>query len=551
MKWQFKYRAFVYLFLVLCVAGLTGDLLYAETLNRESVLITNVYMIRGGSSDAKETVSIFIESGVVKLVSRDVIPVPEGTLGIDGNGGFIVGVIDIDKPANFLILEKDPRVDFSELADTSANATLIIQNGEIYKNTLAETEAVVEKKEHLALFTFDPLSTSIPTAYMRSRKWHVYENDWFKMLFVAGIFLDRNFYSQDDASISQVGDLTEFETGEIRAFRLGVAGVVKFKNPWAYTIAGATRAFDQGFDTTDDEKFTFFDYRLDIPVIGGTILSLGKMKENISQERMMSMVNIGFMERAAYQDAFLPSRNVGIVLRNAALDDRLTWSLGVFNDWFDADESFNDSSMQYIGRMTGILYLNEEKAELIHLGLGVRYSDTEAGFVRFKVTPENFFSNLFVDTDLIPADEATWLSLEGGWMRGPLWVNSEFLQVNVNSESTGDPTFHGYHVNANWTLTGESRPYNKKRGFFGAPKPAKSVNEGGIGLWAVGVRYSYVDATDGLVEGGEMSKVTVGLRWIPSRYWGMDFNYGQATLDRFGTTGATDIFHTRIMILLE
>jgi phosphate-selective porin OprO/OprP len=477
--------------------------------------------------------------------------VPEGTLGFDGNGGFIVGVVDIDKPANFLILGKDPRVDFSALADTNANAKLIIQNGKILKNILAETEAVVEKKERLALFTFEPWLTSLPSAYLRSRKWHSYQNDWFSMLFVAGIFLDRNYYSQDDASISQVGDLTEFETGEVRAFRVGVAGAIKFEKPWAYTIAGATRAFDQGFDTTTDETFSFLDVRLDIPVIGGTILSLGKMKENISQERMMSMVHIGFMERAAYQDAFLPSRNVGAVLRNAAFDDRISWSVGAFNDWFDTDESFNDSSMQYIGRITGIPYLNEDKNELIHLGLGVRYSDMETGFGQFKTKPENFFSNLFVDTDVIHADGVTWLSLEASWLRGPIWVNSEFLQVNVNSESAGDPTFHGYHVSAVWTLTGEHRPYDKKRGLFKNPIPAKSVTEGGIGLWSFGARYSYVDATDGLVEGGEMSKYTFGLRWAPTWSWYADVNYGRATLDRFDLSGDTDIFHARVVILLE
>jgi len=36
----------------------------------------------------------------------------------------------------------------------------------------------------------------------------------------------------------------------------------------------------------------------------------------------------------------------------------------------------------------------------------------------------------------------------------------------VTSELKDDPTFQGYHVSANWTLTGENRPYDKKRGIF-------------------------------------------------------------------------------------
>jgi hypothetical protein len=105
MKLSYNCRAAIFGFFAFCAVCLTINPLHAQELGGKSILITNVYMIRGGSADAKEMVSILVESGEVKLVSTDVISVPEGTLGFDGNGGFIVGVIDIDKPANFLILE--------------------------------------------------------------------------------------------------------------------------------------------------------------------------------------------------------------------------------------------------------------------------------------------------------------------------------------------------------------------------------------------------------------------------------------------------------------
>ncbi len=149
MKLLYNCRAPVFWFLAFCAICLTGNLLHAQEPGGESILIMNVNMIRGGSADAKEMVSILVESGKVKLVSTDVISVPEGTLGVDGNGGFIVGVVDIDKPANFLILEKDPRIDFSALADTNANARFIIQNGKVFKNRLAETKTIVDKIPNL------------------------------------------------------------------------------------------------------------------------------------------------------------------------------------------------------------------------------------------------------------------------------------------------------------------------------------------------------------------------------------------------------------------
>ena len=51
--------------------------------------------------------------------------------------------------------------------------------------------------------------------------------------------LDRTHWlSQDDVSRQQVGELSDFDGGEIRALRFGLAGTLNFKMPWVYTIAG-------------------------------------------------------------------------------------------------------------------------------------------------------------------------------------------------------------------------------------------------------------------------------------------------------------------------
>ena len=58
--------------------------------------------------------------------------------------------------------------------------------------------------------------------------------------------------------MNQVGDLDDFEGGEIRVLRFGVVGSLNFKRPWRYTISAGTNTFDKGFDvdTTDDLSFT-------------------------------------------------------------------------------------------------------------------------------------------------------------------------------------------------------------------------------------------------------------------------------------------------------
>ena len=69
-------------------------------------------------------------------------------------------------------------------------------------------------------------------------------------------------------------------------FRFGVVGTLNFARPWVYTIFGATQAFDKGFDTEENDNVTWFDWRLDIPFLKNSVMSIGKQKEPISGERV-------------------------------------------------------------------------------------------------------------------------------------------------------------------------------------------------------------------------------------------------------------------------
>ena len=67
------------------------------------------------------------------------------------------------------------------------------------------------------------------------------------------LMLDRQFWlSQDDDSEAQVGDLSEFEGGEIRALRFGLVGTLNFKRPWVYTDVSPTTHTRSTRDSTVD-----------------------------------------------------------------------------------------------------------------------------------------------------------------------------------------------------------------------------------------------------------------------------------------------------------
>ncbi len=102
----------------------------------------------------------------------------------------------------------------------------------------------------------------------------------------------------------------------------------------------------------------------------------------------------------------------------------------------------------------------------------------------------------------------------------------EYIRTDVNANDFDDPTFAGFHVSGIWALTGEQHGYDKSRGLFDKATPLESVRTGGIGSVELVVRYSDLDLTDGLIEGGDMSRVSIGVNWWPTREFKGTIEYG-------------------------
>jgi phosphate-selective porin OprO/OprP len=396
---------------------------------------------------------------------------------------------------------------------------------------------------------------ALPLSYQDTTKWNRWETKYLSGIFLAGVVLDnQQWLDQSSGSQQQVGDLKLLEGGEIRGLRVGAIGTINFDKPWVYTIFGATNAFDKGFEIEQQDSFAFFDYRLDIPLFDKVNLSVGKQKEPISMERIMSMAQIPMQERTSVSDALMPSRNLGVVLSGTALDERMTWAGGLFNDWLDTGSSFSDSASQVIGRVTWLPFISEDESNLLHLGIGVRYTNAEEG-LRYRTGPEFNKAPDFVDTSVdgtpFAANSAMLYNLEASWRKGPYWLAAEYVSNDVDAPALGDPDFDGYHVTASWIVTGEMRQYRKKNGIFGPVPVAKSVNQGGWGAWEVALRYSDLDLTDGLIDGGEMDILSLGFHWWLTPTFNFNMNYRYITLDRFGIEGTSSGIMTRVLLLME
>ena len=525
-----------------------------EAEDTEKVLIQNVRLIDRSGQTEDRIVNILIEESKLSFITADEIEPEAGVIGYDGQNGFVMGVLDIGQPANFLILDQDPREDIEVLLDTKAHVVFAIRDGEIVRNTLplvAAPEPNPEEKAKPRWIAYEPPPMALPLTYQDTSKWNRWEGRDVSGIFVGAMALDRQrWLSQDDNSEQQVGDLKAYDGGDIRAFRLGVAGTLNFKKPWFYQVVIATHAFDRGFDARTTEDFTWLDFRLDIPLSRKLALSVGKQKEPISMERLLLGTQLQFAERAAVLDALFRVRNVGLTLSGNGFGRRVSWAAGVYNDWFDASQSFDESSTDVAGRVTGLAWVSEDETHLLHLGLGARYTDAKEG-IRYRAGAEFGRSPVFVDTGVLEADDALTYDLEVSWRRGPYWIAAEFVRGEVSSPQLGNLVFGGYQVTGSWILTREMRAYNRRNGTFGPVPVSRSVYQGGKGAWEVTARYSSIDLSDGSVDGGEMDIFSLGLNWWLTPTFATIFNYRHVVLDRYGIRGRSNGIMLRLILVLE
>lgn len=537
---------FMVILMVLPFVGLAQEMIN----DLESILIRNVTVIDQSNKTKDIVVNILIKQKKLQLISKDVIPLKEADIAFDAKGDFILGKLEVGNIAAFIILNEDPRVNVDVILDTKLYSVFAISKGEVVLNKLIRIDT--DSKEKISDWrSYAPPPVSLPLSYQNSRKWNVFRTKAFTAAFGGAIIMENTrWFSQDKISEQQVGDLREFEGGSMRGFRAGLGGAINFKKPWSYFASWGTRAFERGFKQGDQSEFVFYDYRVDVP-LGTATLSFGKTKETFSISRLQGMIyEPAQQERASVADGLLPARNIGIVINNTLIKERMTWSAGVFNNWYEVNKSFSENPTVFTGRITVLPYLSEDESNLFHLGIAGRYSNA-AGGIRYKTKTEIYSGPVSVDTQGIDDASSTFhYGLEMAWRKGPFILISEYIQSNVHSSTFNDPSFNGYYVVASYTITGEMRSYNKRNGTFRKLNVANGINSGGWGELDVYSRWSSIDLNDKNVTGGAMNTFSLGLNWSPISATQVNVNYRYSTLERLGETGSNHGIVTRLVFIL-
>lgn len=371
----------------------------------------------------------------------------------------------------------------------------------------------------------------------------------FPSVKVTGFFqADAGWFNQDAASraMPQLGDIQD-DRG-FRRTRLAATG--KVADNVSYIIE---------MDFAFNGRPSFMDVWLDVadvPVFGN--VRVGQWRQPFGLNELTSVRELTFLERPL-MFGMSPFRQIGIGFHDTSTDENVTWAASVFGTNTDPfGNSIGDRGYGGAGRLTAVLLEDTQSDFMVHGGLDYAFVATPNSAIQYRNVPEyggpvNVPGNVpfFVDTDLIPAENANLFNAELASTYGSWHAQSEFRYSVVNLQAGGTAGFPAFYAQTGYILTGEHRPYNKANGVLGRVKPKNPWNTRccGAGAWEVACRYSWMDLNEPGIAGGELNNITWGLNWYLNDFTKLQFNYIDSDLNRAPVGDShTDIFAVRAQL---
>lgn len=352
------------------------------------------------------------------------------------------------------------------------------------------------------------------------------------------IMNDWAIYSTDSDTpdaYRSIGDGTEF-----RRARLYMEGEVykNIKYKAQYDFAGQDADF----------KDVYIELKK-IPTLGN--LRIGHFKEPMSLEELTSSKYLTFMERSL-PNVFTQGRNTGFQIANTFTDRRATAAVGVFRDVGDSGNGFGkNSDYNVTARITALPWYEDKGKKLVHVGFGYthEFRDNDSD-IRYRARPEAHLGPRFVDTRSFRAEGIDYFNPELAAVYGPFSLQGEYIVTEVNSDGYDDPSFDGAYIYGSVFLTpGDYRRYKTSSGAFDRVKPANDLSwsGGGYGAIEAAFRYSNLNLSDGMIQGGTLSNFTAGLNWYLNPNFRFMLNYVHA--DAWRRTGfEADIIQMRAQV---
>lgn len=257
-------------------------------------------------------------------------------------------------------------------------------------------------------------------------------------------------------------------------------------------------------------------------------------------EQQTSSRYMTFMERSL-AISFSPDRNLGVrVSKNYG--PRTHVSAGFFRET-DGFKTTPGNNYNLTARAAYAPILSDDSRQLLHFGVSYIHKFVD-GNVRFRLRPDAHLAPSPVRLE-VPATAADYVQLEVSANIGALGLQSEFVNGWLQSTERNDPHVWSGYVQANYFLTGETRPYSGAR--FGRLKPRKSLFDGGIGAIEIKARYALADFSSATESGrGQMWAFTTGFNWYMTSHLRAMAEFTRSDLPDANVTAAS-IWNFRIM----
>ena len=285
-----------------------------------------------------------------------------------------------------------------------------------------------------------------------------------------------------------------------------------------------------GYDAKDD-KWLDTNVKYKFGNNANHVVQFGQFKQpGASMEELSSTRNNDFVVKSSITSTLGTPRRLGLQYNYGDVNWGLTGSV------FGRELTRNrETGGGYALR--GYWAPINETGNILHIGASYLDKDTESDGIRLRARPmADLVGTRYIDTgsSLTSAgslnnrsDRARNFGVEGLWVKGPVKLQAEDLDTNVErTDGLDDFSGDGYYVSGLWNITGESWGYKAGVPTTGLPdNPTR-------GLWQLGLRYDTIDLNDDAVIGGEMDSLTAGVNW----YWRSNFkfmvNYVMVNQDR-------------------
>jgi phosphate-selective porin OprO/OprP len=293
-----------------------------------------------------------------------------------------------------------------------------------------------------------------------------------------------------------------------------------------------------GYDAKDDK---FLDANIKYKIGGNSnhFFQLGQYKQpGATMEELSSTKNNDFISKSSVTNSLGTARRLGAAYGYG----QANW--GVTASYFGRELTRNREHGGGYG-VRGYWAPINQAGNVLHLGASYTDKDTDADFIRLRARPmADMVSTRFVDTGssgLRASDRVTNLGVEGMWITGPIKLQAEYMNADVDRYAGAeDFTGNGFYVAGLWNISGETWGY--RGGVPTTPLPEDPVK----GLWQLGLRYDTIDLTDGALTGGELDSWTAGVNW----YWRSNFkfmlNYVKVDQEKGALEDNPDIVEARL-----